>query len=139
MVSKKAKFLWIFTSVVVLGVAIFIYFHFFFVYNEGVRSGHLNKVERRGYIFKTNEGRIIQTGFHSEKPGTMGTNFFEFSVVDEKIAEELMMLGQDKEVNLHYKQYLGVLPWRGESKYIVDKILTIKSVPEKGEIPLVAE
>lgn len=31
-----------------------------------------------------------------------------------------------KSVELHYKEYLGALPWRGQQKYVVDKILSAK-------------
>ncbi len=31
-------------------------------------------------------------------------------------------------MNLHYKRYLGALPWRGVEKYIVDSVLEIRGV-----------
>ena len=31
-----------------------------------------------------------------------------------------------KEVELHYKEYLSPLPWRGVSEFVVDKILSVK-------------
>jgi hypothetical protein len=34
-----------------------------------------------------------------------------------------------KNVELHYKEYLGALPWRGMQKHIVDRIVSINSVP----------
>ena len=29
-----------------------------------------------------------------------------------------------KSVELHYKEYLGTLPWRGMQKYVVDRIIS---------------
>jgi hypothetical protein len=29
-------------------------------------------------------------------------------------------------MELHYKEYLGALPWRGMSKYVVDSIISIQ-------------
>jgi len=31
-----------------------------------------------------------------------------------------------KVVEIHYKQYLGTLPWRGVNKFVVDKIVSVK-------------
>ena len=39
------------------------------------------------------------------------------------MAEELMRMG-GRDVELRYKEYLGALPWRGYSTFIVDSILS---------------
>ena len=36
---------------------------------------------------------------------------------------KLMLLG-GKNIELHYKEYFGALPWRGFSKFVVDSIVT---------------
>jgi hypothetical protein len=36
------------------------------------------------------------------------------------------MLASGKEVQLHYLEYLGALPWRGYSKFVVDSIVSIR-------------
>ena len=41
-----------------------------------------------------------------------------------------------KFVELHYKEYLGTLPWRGMSKYVVDSVLSISTVNEPVELPV---
>lgn len=117
-----------FTGIIlVLGLAAFIYFKFYFVFGEGVKAGELNFVVYKGYVFKTYEGKIIQAGF----TGKYGSNTsiqsyeFEFSITDEAIADSLMRCG-GKQVELHYKEYLGTLPWRGMQKYVVDKIIAVK-------------
>ena len=50
---------------------------------------------------------------------------FEFSITDKTIADSLMRCS-GREVELHYKEYLGSLPWRGQQKYIVDRILAVR-------------
>ena len=78
----------------------------------------------KGYIFKKYEGQLIQSGFKGQSKGTIQSYEFEFSVVNKEIADTLMMMS-GKNMELHYKEYLGALPWRGQSKYVVDKIISI--------------
>ena len=54
----------------------------------------------------------------------MESYVFEFSVDDQGVADSLMRCS-GKNVELHYKEYLGALPWRGQQKYVVDKILSV--------------
>jgi hypothetical protein len=56
------------------------------------------------------------------------SNEFEFSVENERIAEQLLQ-NSGREVELHYKRYFGSLPWRGVQSYIVDSIYAIHGVP----------
>jgi hypothetical protein len=98
-----------------------------YVFGEGVKSGELNYLVKKGYIFKTYEGKLIQSGFRSRSPGTIQSYEFEFSVTDEKIALQLMT-NSGKEFELHYKEYFGALPWRGHSVYIVDSILAMRPI-----------
>ncbi len=118
------KILWIIVAVLVAGLCVFGYFRFYFVFGEGVRSGELNYVVRKGVIWKTYEGKLIQTGIRTQTDGVQ-SNTFLFSVADKEIAERLM-LESGNVMDLHYKEYFGRLPWRGHSKYIVDDIVSIK-------------
>ena len=114
------------TAAVTIAAVAFIFFRFFFVFGEGVKAGDLNQVMYKGYIFKTYEGRLIQSGLHGVCKGTntMESYVFEFSVENEAVADSLMRCS-GKNVELHYKEYLGALPWRGQQKYVVDKILSV--------------
>ena len=114
-----------FLLILFIGLVIFIYFRFYFVFGEGSKAGELNFIVKKGYLFKTYEGRVIQTGYKSKVPGSIQSNEFEFSVVDEKVAQQLMS-NSGAFMELHYKEYLGALPWRGMSRYIVDSIISIK-------------
>ena len=108
----------------ILGLAVFCYFRFWFVFGEGVRSGELNYVVYKGVIWKTYEGKLIQTGIKAQTSGVQ-SNTFDFSIADKEIAERLMT-ESGKVMDLHYKEYFGRLPWRGHTKYIGYEIISIK-------------
>ncbi len=112
---------------VLLLVALLVFFivRYFFVFGEGAKAGQLNFFVKKGYLFKTYEGRIIQTGYKSAVPGSIQSNEFEFSVVNEKVAN-ILMTHSGAELELHYKEYIGAIPWRGMSNYIVDSVMSIK-------------
>ena len=119
------KIFWIAGIVVVLLLAAFVYVKFYFVFGEGVKAGELNFVVYKGYLFKTYEGKVIQAGFNSKNRTTAIQSYeFEFSITDEALADSLMRCS-GKMVDLHYKEYLGALPWRGQQKYIVDGIIAV--------------
>lgn len=124
----KSKIIAIASLITALVLAGFIYFRFYFVFGEGVKAGELNFVVYKGYVFKTYEGRVIQAGFGKGKgnnPGMIQSYEFDFSITDQAIADSLMRCG-GKTVELHYKEYLGTLPWRGKQKYIVDGIVSVR-------------
>jgi len=112
---------------VLLILAIICYYRYFFVFGEGVKAGELNYVVKKGYVFKTYEGKLIQSGIRSKQTGTVQSNEFEFSIAKKEIAEK-MMANSGKFYELHYKEYKNPLPWRGFSVYVVDSILTSKDV-----------
>lgn len=116
---------------VVIGLLVFFYFRFYFVFGEGVKSGELNYVVRKGLVFKTYEGKLIQAGIRSQAAGSIQSYEFEFSVENAELAEKLMLQG-GKTIELHYKEYFGRLPWRGFTKFIVDSIITV----EQPAVPL---
>lgn len=121
------KFASYFILILVIGLSIFIYWRYFYVFGEGVKAGELNYMVKKGYIFKTYEGKLIQTGFRSQTPGSIASYEFEFSVIDDSLAN-ILMLNSGKEFELHYKEYMGAIPWKGHSSFIVDKIINMKEV-----------
>lgn len=120
------KFFGIFSIVLVVVLVIFIYWRYYYVFGEGVKAGELNYMVKKGYVFKTYEGKLIQSGLRSKTPGTVASYEFEFSVEDDSVAN-VLMLNSGKVFELHYKEYLGTIPWRGHSKYVVDKIINMKA------------
>lgn len=122
---KSKKTLFIVLGIVLLILVSFVYFRFYFVLGEGVKAGELNYVVKKGYLFKTYEGKLIQTGLKSKQTGNIQSNEFEFSVENAAIAEK-MMLNSGKVFELRYKEYMGALPWRGYSNYVVYEIISIQ-------------
>ncbi len=126
MTPVKRKIIVTVSIIAAVALAAFIYFKFYFVFGEGVKAGNLNFVVYKGYVFKTYEGKVIQAGFTGKNNTTSIQSYeFEFSITDKEIADSLMRCG-GREVELHYKEYLGALPWRGMQKYIVDDIIAVK-------------
>lgn len=114
-------------AIVLVFLSIFIYVRYFYVFGTGVKSGELNYMVYKGVVFKTYEGKLIQTGFRADKPGGLQSNQFDFSVTNKEIADKLM-LASGKFVQLHYKEYFAPLPWRGYSAFVVDSIITIEDL-----------
>ena len=124
------KFWGILLLLLLVGGAAFFYFRYYFVFGEGVKSGELNYVVHKGVLFKTYEGKLIQSGIRAKSAGAIQSYEFEFSVENEEVARELM-LNSGNTVQLHYTEYFGALPWRGFTKYIVDSIVTVHPAVEE--------
>lgn len=120
--------------ILLIGGAAFFYFRYCFVFGEGVKSGELNYVVYKGVLFKTYEGKLIQSGLRSKTAGSIQSYEFEFSVANERVARELM-LQSGNVVELHYKEYFGSLPWRGFTKYIVDSIISSRPMIQPMVVP----
>ena len=107
--------------ILLVGFAIF-WWNYLFVFGEGVKSGQLNYVVKKGNLFKTYEGKLIQSGFRSQQTGSVQSYEFDFSIADDSLANVLMN-NSGNYYDLHYKEYKHALPWRGFSSYIVDKVV----------------
>src|SRR3978361_84990 len=99
------KFTTIVIVVIVLGLIGFIYWRYYFVFAEGTKAGVLNTFQRKGVLFKTYEGQLIQSGFRGNPTTAIQSNQFSFSVTDEKVAQTLMQ-NSGKDMELHYKRYI---------------------------------
>ena len=120
-------------SVLLIGLGLFVFFKFFFVYSEGTNEGDINYFQREGFIFKTYEGKMIQTGYNSHNTSaTIQSNEFKFSVVDERVAQQIDN-NSSRQIKLHWKRYLGTLPWRGKSQFVVDSIISVRQAAPQVE------
>ena len=120
-----------FVIILILVLAGYIYSKYYYPYtSDGVKSGYLNFAVRKGQLFKTYEGKLIQEGIRSKTVGAIQSNEFEFSIKDKKIFD-VLKVNSGKIFDLHYKEYNGVIPWRGNTRYIVDSIISMRD-PEKG-------
>jgi len=119
------KFGWIIGIILLTVFAGVFWYKYYFVFGEGVKSGSLNYFVKKGVLFKTYEGRVVQEGFQSPTAGGLQSNEFRFSVTDPTVADKLER-SSGKHVELRYKEYNGILPWRGTSNFEVTEILSIK-------------
>ena len=98
-----------------------VYWKYFFTYSEGNRTGLLQKFSYKGTVFKTYEGELILSSIRSQNNVAIASEKFFFSVKDKETAKKLENL-QGHFITVHYKMKNGALPWRGDSKYLVDSV-----------------
>lgn len=127
------RFVFIVVSIIILVLGGIFFYKYYFVFGQGVKAGELNYFVNKGFVFKTYEGKLIQSGYRGKVVGTIQSNEFQFSVSNERVAQQLMT-ASGKVVELHYKEYLGAIPWRGYSPFIVDSVISIND-PNKQELP----
>ena len=125
--SGFIKFIRWVVFITILILAFIFWWKYFYVFGEGVKSGELNYVVKKGNVFKTYEGKIIQSGFRAQTVGGVQSYEFEFSVTNDSLAM-ILMNNSGSYFDLHYKEYKGAIPWRGFSLFIVDKIITMKPI-----------
>ena len=118
---RRRKFFRYFIIIIIVGFGIFFYSHFYWEFGSGTKAGTLNTFMKKGYIFKTYEGKIIQSGFKAN----VQSNEFNFSVTKESVAQTLLN-NAGREVEVHYVEYFGALPWRGMERYIVDSVYEVR-------------
>src|SRR5512136_1555330 len=111
---------WIILIVIII-LASFIYWKYIFTYSDGYRAGLLQKFSRKGNVFKTYEGEMILSSVRSNLNVALASEKFLFSVKDKTVAGKLDQI-QGQFIIVHYKEKNGVLPWRGETTYLVDSV-----------------
>lgn len=121
----KGKIIAIIVIVILLILSGVFYYRYYFVFGDGTKAGVMNYFVHKGYLFKTYEGRLIQTGIRTPTQGAIQSNEFVFSVTDPKVAA-ILNSNAGAFLELHYKEYLHTLPWRGVSVFIVDSVISVQ-------------
>jgi hypothetical protein len=125
MKSKLRKFFIWFTIILLVILAIFIYWKYYFTFSEGNRAGLLQKFSYRGQIFKTWEGEMILSSVTSNQNVALASEKFMFSVKDKNVAEKLSHL-EGNLITVHYQEKNGRLFWNGDTNYYVDSVTVRK-------------
>jgi hypothetical protein len=105
-----------------LGVLAYMYWG---VYERGVWAGKVLSVSEKGVIFKTFEGKISMESFGALKGTSPIAETRDFSVESsaEQVIKDLQDVAlQGDRVNLHFVKRYMTFPWRGDTKYFVEKV-----------------
>lgn len=105
-----------------LGVLAFAYWG---VYEKGSMAGKVLRITEKGMLFKTHEGKISLESFGALKGVSPVAETFDFSVEGDKtdVIQQLQEVALSGErVNLHFVRRYIRFPWRGDTKYFVEKV-----------------
>jgi len=122
--------------VVLIAVFAFLYFG---SYSSGTQAGVVMKIQKKGIIFKTWEGRLDMGTVGKSKSSELGTKIFEFSINSSdtdliKKLEEVQLSGE--RVNLGFEQKYMFFPWQGETKYFATSVQASEKIETKHETGL---
>lgn len=111
---------------IILAISLVVFaFYYWGTYSEGVRSGTVVKISKKGYLFKTYEGQLSLLPYGAVKSQDRVIESFEFSVAskDDQVIKELEAASLSGErVSLHYIERYAQFSWRGDTKYFVVKV-----------------
>lgn len=118
---KIRKALYLLGTLLVIFLAIYVYWKYFYTFSDGYRAGLLQKFSHKGNIIKTYEGEMILSSVSSNANVALASEKFFFSVTSPKLAQKLDTI-QGQMVIVHYMQKNGVLFWHGDTEYLVDSV-----------------
>jgi hypothetical protein len=125
-VGKKkggcGKYVFMFLLVTLLFGGTIFWWKYYYTYSDGSRSGMLQKLSHKGNLFKTYEGELVLSSVASTANVALASEKFYFSIASDSVAKKMMNF-EGKRVKLHYEEKKGTLPWRGDSRYIVDAVV----------------
>ena len=125
-ILKWVKRILVVAVVLLIGLFCFAYWG---SYSEGIRSGMVVKISKKGWIFKTYEGQLNLQTFGANKSPNIVSESFEFSVDNDraeviKLLEEASLSGE--RVSLKYTERMMAFFWRGDTKYFVTEVERLK-------------
>ena len=113
---KKILIKFLLISIVIFGSVLWVCS---WTYSEGTRSGNLIKVSHKGVLFKTFEGDLNLGGVRMIE-GLEG-NIWSFTILDDKLISRIKEY-EGKRVKVFYKERYKIMPWQGDTNYIVVNI-----------------
>jgi hypothetical protein len=120
-VHKTRKIMRWTLTILIIFLAIFIYWKYFYTYSEGYRAGLLQKFSSKGNIFKTYEGEMILSSVASNRDVALASEKFLFTMINKDLVRTFDTI-QGEMVIVHYREKNGRLFWRGDSRYLVDSV-----------------
>ncbi len=127
---RAGRVLAIATALVFAATIGWCYFLNNYEYSSGSRAGVVNKISKKGLIWKTYESQIALEGIVSGDTG-VGANIWDFSLDNqarhgeniEEIAKKLSeALESGQKFKVKYIQVLGGWPWRGSTGHYAQSV-----------------
>ncbi len=117
---RFGRFLAVVLLLAIAGTGLWTWFALSWAYSDGTRAGVLQKISRRGWICKTEEGELAQFVVAGVSP-----QIWEFSVRDPGLEAQLdKLVGQH--VQLHYTEHSGIpTSCFADTRYFVDRVTLI--------------
>jgi hypothetical protein len=85
-----------------LGSALYVFFTLHFAYSKGERVGFVQKLSKRGWVCKTNEGELAMVNLAGQQ-----AMMFVFTVPDDKVVNEIESYAGHR-VSLEYEEHRGI-------------------------------
>jgi hypothetical protein len=123
--SGFKKFMRWFMFILVLCFAAFVYWKYFYTYSDGLQGGKMQKISKKGNVFKTWEGYLLISSSSDGVSGIITPKEWPFTVTNDSIAHVLENFAE-KNVKLRYHQKNGTLPWRGDTEYIIYEVSLVQ-------------
>lgn len=125
--KRRMIWLWIGAALIVIALILTVWLRYFSPYvDEATQYGYVNKIERRGTIFKTYEGELLpfRNVLDTTRVDTLSVNRDEltFTAVPKVAATLRTCLYSNRPVRVTFKRYHATLPWRGDSKTIITEV-----------------
>jgi hypothetical protein len=127
-VKKKGgcgKYVFYVVSILLLVLGGYIYWKYYRTYSDGLQGGKMQKISRKGNIFKTWEGYVLISSSTDPSTNMITPKEWPFTVVSDSIAHVLESYAE-KNVILRYHQKNGTLPWQGDTEYIIYDVSLVK-------------
>ena len=117
---KSRIWWWLAAFGLIIGILITVYIRWFQPYSENaVQYGYVENIEHKGMLFKTFEGTLLPYKNLMDTTRVYEGDF-HFSTTDERVAVTLRkMQYAHRPVRVVFKTYLGRVPWRGDTKYMI--------------------
>jgi hypothetical protein len=99
---------------VAIGIFLYTLFTLNYAYSKGERVGFVQKLSKRGWVCKTNEGDLAMVNMAGQQ-----AQMFSFTVPDDKVAQEIESYAGHR-VLLEYEEHRGVpSSCFGDTQYFV--------------------
>ncbi len=105
----------------VAGTSLYVFFTLNFAYSKGERVGFVQKLSKRGWVCKTNEGELAMVNMAGQQ-----ATIFLFTVPDDKLVGEIESLAGHR-VSLDYEEHRGIpSSCFGETSYFVTGVKKVE-------------